>query len=83
MNYNPDRVILLRQVERMTQKKLAEKTGIAQGTLSKLQNRQIADLGSDLIIGPTNPRFEENGVTSKTHCDAMTHGLFRASDIVY
>ena len=41
MNYNPDRVILLRQVERMTQKKLAEKTGIAQGTLSKLQNRQI------------------------------------------
>lgn len=41
MNYNPDRVILLRQIERMTQKKLAEETGISQGTLSKLQNRQI------------------------------------------
>ncbi|CAL9000795.1 unnamed protein product [Prunus brigantina] len=40
-------------------------------------------LGSDLRIGPANSRFEENGATSKTHGDAMTYGLFRASDIVY
>ena len=41
MNYNPDRVVLLRQIERMTQKRLAEETGMTQGTLSKLQNKQI------------------------------------------
>ena len=40
-------------------------------------------LGSDLGIRPANSRFEENGATSKTHCVAMTYGLFRASDIVY
>ena len=44
---------------------------------------QTADLGSAMRIGPMNRRFEENGVTSQTHCVAMTDGLFRASDNVY
>ena len=39
--YNPERVVLLRQVERLTQKTLSEKTGVSQGTLSKIENRQV------------------------------------------
>lgn len=39
--YNPDRVILLRQVERMTQKALSEQAGISQATLSKIENHQV------------------------------------------
>lgn len=39
--YNPKRVVLLRQVERLTQEALSEKTGISQGTISKIENRQI------------------------------------------
>lgn len=39
--YNSERVILLRQIERMTQKRLSEQTGISQATLSKIENRQV------------------------------------------
>ena len=39
--YNPERVVLLRQVERLTQKTISEKTGVSQGTLSKIENRQV------------------------------------------
>ena len=53
------------------------------GPVVATANRVTRNPGSDPGIGPTTRRFEENDVTSGTHCSAMTCGLFRASEAVY
>ncbi|CAL9000808.1 unnamed protein product [Prunus brigantina] len=59
----------------------APRGGVGQLKRSWSDARATSYLGSDLRTRPTNSRFEGNGAASKTHCVAMTYGLFRASDI--